>query len=407
MAQNSTPTIARPVVQTLPSEDSLRLSAALSRLGRDPRDVDALVDAGNAALAMGDTDAAIGFFKRANQVASKDSRVKAGLAGAMVRSGDPAAAIPIYAEAEKSGAASATMAADRGLAYDLVGDNASAQVFYRQVLARGADDEVTRRLAISQAISGDGRGFEQTLLPLLRDQDKAAWRTRAFGLAIMGQTEEAVRISKTILPPQLATQVAPYLRYMPQLTPAQQAAAAILGTFPRASEIGRDDPRIAQYAPAAGTRPRVASVDAGLVPKGEPLGGKSAKAATKQAKSRKETKAERKARLAEREVAAARSVSATARVAPPVPKPERTASEGTGAELPALASSATAASVSRPVAPPAPVAKPAPVPAPAIAAVPATKPAPAAASMQRVAEAQVPRAKAETAEESAAALARA
>ena len=53
------------VVQSVPSSDPMNLNAALARLGRNPRDVQALIDAGRAALAIGDIDAAVGFFSRA------------------------------------------------------------------------------------------------------------------------------------------------------------------------------------------------------------------------------------------------------------------------------------------------------------------------------------------------------
>lgn len=279
------PSVARPVVQPLPGRDSLQLNAALSRLGRDPRDLGALVDAGDAAMAMGDIDAAVGFFRRADQVSPKDPRVKVGLGGAMVRKGDPIGAIALFDEAERAGAQVVALAADRGLAHDLVGDNAAAQRLYRLVLARGNDDEVTRRLAVSLAISGDKRTSDAVLLPLLRQQDKAAWRVRTFALAILGDPDEAIRTAKTILPEGLAENMAPYLRYMPRLTKAQQASAALLGSFPRASEIGRDDPRIAEFA---GTLPvvRVAAADTPLVPKGEPLGKTSRSRASRQAAER-------------------------------------------------------------------------------------------------------------------------
>ncbi|MFX8485436.1 tetratricopeptide repeat protein, partial [Acinetobacter baumannii] len=91
----------------------------------------ALIDAGKAALGMGDVDAAIGFFARADQLSPNNMRVKAGLAGALVRSENPYDAIPLFAEAEKAGALDAALTADRGLAYDLVGDNATAQRHYR------------------------------------------------------------------------------------------------------------------------------------------------------------------------------------------------------------------------------------------------------------------------------------
>ena len=260
------------VVQQLPNNDSMNLNAALARLGRNPRDMDALIEAGQAALTVGDVDAAVGFFRRAEQVSPGNPRVKAGLARALVRSGNPYDALPLFDDAERAGAMDPAIALDRGLAYDLVADNASAQRYYRQALAGGQNDEATRRLAISLAIAGDKRTSGTTLSPLLMRQDKASWRARAFALAIMGQTDEAITVVNGTLPAGLAAGIVPYLRYMPRLTPAQQAAAANFGQFPRASEIGRDDPRVALYAGPTERRPALASADAGLIPKGEPLG---------------------------------------------------------------------------------------------------------------------------------------
>ena len=266
------PAAAQPVVQAIPGPESRALSAALARVAANPRDSGALIDAGNAALAMNDVDAAVGFFTRAEQVAPGDSRAKAGLAGAYVRNEDPFTAIRLFDEAERQGPLPSALLADRGLAYDLVGDNATAQRYYRQ--AGPSNDEALRRLALSLAISGDRRGSETALSPLLTRNDKSAWRTRAFSLAILGEHAQAVSIANATMPATLAAGIAPYLRYMPQLTRAQQAAAANLGRFPRASEIGRDDPRIAQYSPPSPHRPATGA-DAGLVPSGAPLGATS------------------------------------------------------------------------------------------------------------------------------------
>src|SRR5205085_5995291 len=142
------------------------------------------------------------------------------------------------------------------------GDNARAQRDYYVVLAAGPDPVVSRRLALSQAMAGDVRGAEQTLLPLLQKQDLAAYRTRAFALAIAGRGEEAVQIAETMLPATLSGRMSPYLRYMPRLTRAQQAAAANLGAFPAAGEIGRDDPALAAYAASIGTAQPVRTADA-------------------------------------------------------------------------------------------------------------------------------------------------
>ena len=269
--------MAQPVVQAIASTESQTLTAALSRLGRNPRDVGALIAAGNAALASGDVDAAVGFFERAGQIAPANPKVKAGLAGALVRNEDPYSALPLFDEADQAGALDGNLLADRGLAYDLLADNATAQRIYRKALSAGSNDEATRRLALSLAISGEKRASEALLTPLLQRQDKAAWRSRAFALAIGGQEEEAVALTRSTMPQELASGIAPYLRYMRRLTPAQQAAAANLGHFPRASEIGHDDPRIAQYA--AANRSQLARVDRSLIPAGEPLGRKAGNSA--------------------------------------------------------------------------------------------------------------------------------
>jgi Flp pilus assembly protein TadD len=267
--------VAQPVVQAVPGAQNRGLNAALARLAANPRDGGALIDAGNAALAMNDIDAAIGFFTRAEQVVPGDPRAKAGLAGAYVRNEDPFTAIRLFNEAELQGPLPSALLADRGLAYDLVGDNPTAQRIYRQ--AGPYNDEATRRLALSLAISGDLRGSEAALSPLLTRQDKSAWRVRAFSLAIRGEQTQAVSIANATMPATLAAGIAPYLRYMPQLTRAQQAAAANLGRFPRASEIGHDDARIAQYAPPSSGR-LATGADAGLVPSGQPLGRSGARA---------------------------------------------------------------------------------------------------------------------------------
>jgi len=387
--------VSQPVVQPLPNQDNQRLTAALSRLGRNPRDLDALIDAGNSALALGDVDAATGFFRRADQVSANDPRVKAGLGGALVRSGNPLDAIPLFDAAEQAGAQTVTLAADRGLAYDLIGDNATAQRLYRMALARADSDEVTRRLALSLAIAGDRRGTEAALLPLLRKQDKPAWRTRIFALAILGQADEAIRTARTILPEQLADSMSSYLRYMPQLTKAQQAAAANLGSFPRASEIGRDDPRLAQFLAGAARLPSVASADAGLIPKGEPLG-----LASRSRAERTAGQPARAPRVAARNAAASQPARPAARVAPPEPQPTRDFAEPAPAvaaarpapvpqsmgkpvtasgssAVPRLAAMASPSQAPKPVAAPAPAsaaAKPSAPPAGTPAITPASTP---------------------------------
>lgn len=360
----SAPVVSRPVVQATPGADTQTLNAALARLGRDPRDVGALIDAGDAARRLGDFEAALGFYRRGDAISPGNPRIKAGQASALMLSGDPVAAIPVFAEAERAGVRPQAIASDRGLAYDLVGDNVTAQQYYRMALPGAGDDDLRMRLAISQAIAGDADAAEQTLMPLLRRQDKPGWRTRAFTLAIGGETKQAVELADRILPAKLAQNVAPYLRYMPRLTKAQQAAAANLGRFPRASEIGRDEPRIAAYRPT-----RIASADAALVPRGEQLGSGRSEAGKKSGNDHRAKAAKALAEQARREAEAAQdrrkaalaSVDAD-RVVPPEPRP---AIEQNSVELPPVSASRAA--------PPAAIATP--TPTPALIGTPAPNPA--------------------------------
>jgi tetratricopeptide (TPR) repeat protein len=344
-ASVSQPTTATPVVQPLPehADPHRALSLALARLARNPRDIEALQQAGDAALALGDIQAAIGFLSRADRLLPYNPRIMAGLASARLRGQDPVTAIALYEDAANSGALTGDQIADRGLAYDLVSDNITAQRYYREALAAGAGDEAARRLALSLAIMGDRRAVDVVLAPLLQKQDRAAWRIRAFAFAILGREEEAVAIANSTMPMELAAAMAPYLRYMRKLTPAQQAAAANLGWFPQASQIGQENPRIAEWIANHGIK-RSAIVDRPLVPVGEPLGGKVTKTADARKDRRKPKPQPEPETMPE--------------AAPPEPTPSREASAPVPVELAAADAEAPPVRKAQPA--PKPVAAPPP-----------------------------------------------
>lgn len=384
--------VSQPVVQPLPGGPGMQLNAALNKLARNPRDVDALIEAGKASAAIGDAEAAMGFYRRADQLQPANANIKAGLAGAMVMAEDPYGAIPLFEAAERIGPVDPRLLSERGLAYDLVGDNELAQRYYRQALSVGPDDETLRRLALSQAISGDRRGMEVTLSPLLQKQDKAAWRTRAFAFAILGLATEAESIARANLPEAAAGGMVAYLRYMPRLTPAQQAAAANLGHFPRAAEIGRDDPRIAAFV-----RPKavlaVAEKPVVAPPARNDRSNRSRRSQTQREEPPKQVAV--RAEPAKTEPARPAPVRVDVRPVPPEPQPVRVAvaPAPAPAPVPSLPASSTLrpAPVSttqpagpgfavldsaRPVVAPPP---PAPAPAPAHVVAPPPTPAPAPA----------------------------
>jgi len=210
-------------------------AAALARdvrsLASDPKDFDSLIGAGRAALEMGDTQAAAGFFARADDVNPRSPLPQAGMGAVSVAKGEPQAALPYFKRAQQLGVSLATIGCDRGLAYDLLGRQADAQSDYRAALAGPDADEARRRLALSLAISGDRNQALATLAPLMAQRDVAAGRTRAFVLALTGDANGAMVAADAAMPGSWA-RVAPFLQKLQALRPAQKAAAVNLGIFP-------------------------------------------------------------------------------------------------------------------------------------------------------------------------------
>jgi Flp pilus assembly protein TadD len=208
------------------------LARYLRVLARDPSDLEALSGAGSAALAVGDADAAINFYVRAEKVAPRDGRIKAGLGSALVQKEQPRAALRLFDDAVGLGVAPQDVALDRGLAYDLRGDNRKAQSEYLALLRVRPDPEATRRLALSLAMMGERAGALSILDPLLRKKDVAAWRARAFVLAMTGDLAGAEGAAYQVLPRYQADALKPFLERLSSLKPAEKAAAVHFGHFP-------------------------------------------------------------------------------------------------------------------------------------------------------------------------------
>jgi Flp pilus assembly protein TadD len=208
------------------------LSRFLRILATTPDDVTALAGAGRAALDVGDTNAAAGFFSRADVLDPRNGQVKAGLAGTMLANGNARAALRLFNDAVGMGVAPADIAADRGLAYDLRGLPKRAQADYALALRAHPSNETIRRLAMSQAIAGDGVSALATLDPLLRKQDVPAWRDRVFINALVGDLAGAQRDAPLVMPPDQVAALAPYLPRLAGLKAADKAAAVHLGRFP-------------------------------------------------------------------------------------------------------------------------------------------------------------------------------
>ena len=227
-------------------------------LVQEPRNYSALLGAGRAALSTGDPEAAVGFFGRAADVSPKASAPRAGLASALVAMGEARRALDEFEAAERLGASRGSLAIDRGLARDLLGQQSLAQAEYRAALAGPDGAEARRRLALSLAISGDRIGALAALAPLLQRADVPTNRVRAFILAIDGDAAGAGRALDRSMPG-MSISLDPFFRRLPGLSSAQKAAAVHLGIFPGNGAV------------ASG--PALATISSNLPPPATPIEG--------------------------------------------------------------------------------------------------------------------------------------
>jgi len=215
-------------------------SDALARnmkiLGTSPQSFEALIGAGRAALALGDTQAAAGFFGRAEEVWPNSPLAQAGMGAALAQEGDGNGALQYFSRAQQRGATQSMIGCDRGLAYDLLGRHADAQADYRAALFGADADEARRRLALSLAITGNKTDALSTLSPLMARGDAGAARTRAFVLALTGDASGAKSAMEAAMPGS-GSHMAYFFQKLPALRSDQKAAAVNLGIFPSTGSV--------------------------------------------------------------------------------------------------------------------------------------------------------------------------
>src|SRR5207253_576084 len=167
-----------------------------------------------------------------------------------------------FTEAARMGMPEAEMAGDRGLAWDTLGYPARAQADYALSLRREDDPEIRRRLALSLAITGQRDEALRMIEPQLRANDRAAWRTQAFILALTGDASGADRTARGMMPAS-AEALAPFLQRLASLSPSQKALAVHFGHFP-------SDGRVQRYAQADSVAdPGALALARGSVPMGQ------------------------------------------------------------------------------------------------------------------------------------------
>ncbi len=380
-AAQAMPAFAQTEIVARPNPDADRLANDIRTLASDPRDLSTLIDAGMTSARLGDTSAALAFFQRAETINASDPRIAAGRAMVLVRLERPGEALRLFQTAEAGGLDPRNYASDRGFAYDLIGQPGLAQRDYKLALSADRDDaETIRRYALSLGITGDKDEAMRTLDPLLRRSDRAAWRARAFILAMNSDTAGAEKIASSMMPGTMGQSLSPFFRRLAGLNPADRAFAVHFGEL-SPTQARMADARMAPELPRYVAAPKPVQVAAAqpVAPAPETKG--------RDRRSRRDR--DRDEKLAA--VAAARPASVPvpkpapdenlpppprfvpppAEIVQPIPQPKREEEPNEASERPKTAPA-------RPAPPPPVRLAMAPTPAPAPARVdPAPKPAPA------------------------------
>lgn len=273
---------------------AVELRAAMRRISFNPSDADALADAGNASLLLGDANAALNFFTRANAIRPNNSRIVSGLAIATVRTENPFEALRLFDDAVRLGASERSIAADRALAFDLLGNFGRAQQDYQLARTAASSDDIIIRQAVSLSLAGQKEQADAMLVPLLQRNSPTAWRARAFMLAARGELRESNKVAQGFMDAESAQKMERFFRLMPNLTGAQQAAAIHLGHFPTSQSVGRDSEQVRRVAATLPQTP-VAPAENRLIPSGAPLGPKATKARDAKSEAKPLSKPDRKA----------------------------------------------------------------------------------------------------------------
>lgn len=252
-----------------PLSDADQLAAQIRLLASDPRDLQALVRAGELALKLDDDTAAGAFFARAERIDPNNARVKAGEGSLLVSAERPGEALQRFALAERLGGDPRGFAADRGLAYDLIGEPERAQRDYRVALRTAPNDETQRRYALSLGISGKRELALAQIDPLLRKSDRGAWRARAFILAMTGDKAGAEQIATSMMPAGMAQGLQPFFEILPGLRPADRAFAVHFGEV-RASPARLADARLTPPLAALAPDPTAPAVAVAVAPAARP-----------------------------------------------------------------------------------------------------------------------------------------
>lgn len=223
-------------------------------LAGDPNNVEALDGAARLVSGAGAPEAAGPYLAKLALLRPRDPSVPLRQAQAFNAANEPKAALERLTVAERLGATSAEVLAERGLALDLSGAGDAARIAYGGSLqAEPNQPQVVRRLALSLAIGGD-YGAALSLLQGVANDPAGAGdvrRTLALIYALSGQVDESEAIAKTAMPPDTARALRPFYARLAGLSAVDKAIAVHFNRLPAGALPTTPEPT-APTAPAAG-----------------------------------------------------------------------------------------------------------------------------------------------------------
>ncbi len=179
----------------------LALNLCTLLLTRHPSDAPLLVCKGDALMLLGRNAEAVSSYEAALLVDRKSGDAKVGL-GRVKLAVDPARAEALFLDALTSDPRNAAALNDLGIARDLQGRHAEAQVAYGEAIAAGPDVRAPQvNLALSLAMTGRAGEAVRIMRPIGGRSD-ATPRERhdlAAVLAMDGKADEASRLLRTDL----------------------------------------------------------------------------------------------------------------------------------------------------------------------------------------------------------------
>jgi Flp pilus assembly protein TadD len=237
--------VAEAALQGGAGEVALRVSDGY--LQQSPNDVRALEIKGDALSLLGDYDGATAIFQALLAKDPTSIRANTGL-GRIKLTKDPAAADTLFLTVLKRDPKDLTALNDLGIARDLMGRHAEAQIAYRQALGINPDLQSAKvNLALSLAMTGQGSDAIQ-LLRADASQPGATLRIKhdyAVVLAMAGHRAEAEQVLRQDLPPDQVHQVldsvtGTHTRVVRDGAADEPAGVSRIAALPRNDEVPPD-----------------------------------------------------------------------------------------------------------------------------------------------------------------------